>query len=187
MSETSQYRPRTDASVRKRRKVCYFFCLKCPKPNGTVQEQTRSSANGSKCPKPDGIVQKQIQFSETRSTKSPLQEDIVSLRLLASVSACFHVIWDSCVLFSSPQNKRNFVWQAEASAWRARSASRAREEQFALTSRMAPFAYKTDENKPVLQAIKRAQVSEIRWKRTQVCGNGRCRPEVERYPPKIKL
>lgn len=187
---------------------------RCPKPVNTVQERTQVSESGRKSaiffgwsvrsrtvlfknrrdlPQTEASVRNQmvssknIQFSETRSTKSLLQEDIVSLRLLASVSACFHVIWDSCALFSSPQNKRNFVWQAEASAWRARSASRAREEQFALTSRMPPFAYKTDENKPVLQAIKRAQVSEIRWKRTQVCGNGRCRPEVERYPPKIKL
>lgn len=136
MSETSQYRPRTDASVRKRTKVCYFFCLKCPKPNGTVQEQTRSSANGSKCPKPDGIVQKQIQLSETRSTKSPLQEDIVSLRLLASVSACFHVIWDSCALFLARRTsvilcgrRRQVRGQCEV-----RVAS--------VTSRMPPFAYK---------------------------------------------
>lgn len=70
MSETSQYRPRRDASVRKRTKVCYFFCLKCPKPNGTVQEQTRSSANGSKCPKPDGIVQKHTIFRNQKHKKS---------------------------------------------------------------------------------------------------------------------
>ena len=74
MSETGQYRSRRDASVR----------------NPCVP-----SENERQYQKPDGSVVEQTGFSEARSTRSPLQEDIVRLRSLASVFGRFLVTWDT--------------------------------------------------------------------------------------------
>ena len=74
MSETGQYHSRRDASVR----------------NPCVP-----SENERQYQKPDGSVVEQTGFSEARSTRSPLQEDIVRLRSLASVFGRFLVTWDT--------------------------------------------------------------------------------------------
>lgn len=123
-----------------------------------VRNRSIPFKKGRKCLKPLCTVGKWTSVSETRRFRRRTDGIFRSQKHKKSTSGRYRPFALTCVSFRT--------FPRDLGHRRARSASRAREERFALTSRLPPSAYKTQENTPVLQAIKRAQVSEIRWKRT---------------------